>query len=155
MSENRILKEIEDISREPPDFITAGPIDEKDLYHWEASIIGPDDSDYKNGIFLLDIKIPKEYPFKPPKCRFKTKIFHPNIGPDSGSICINILEEDKWNPTLSISNVLMSILALLYEPYPKSPLNRTAANYYENNIKEYRRIAQDWIAEFSGKETFK
>ena len=155
MAESRILKEIEDIYRDPPDFITAGPIDDNNIYHWEATIYGPDDSDYKNGVFLLDIIIPKEYPFKPPKCKFKTKIFHPNISDTTGYICVNILEEEKWNPTLTISNVLMSILVLLYDPYPKSPMNGKAAELYIKKREEYKRIAQQWINDYSGQETFK
>lgn len=151
MSESRILKEIEDIYRDPPDYISAGPINDNDIYHWEATIYGPEDSDYRNGVFLLDIVIPKEYPFKPPACKFKTKIFHPNIDPDDGRICINILKEYNWNPSLTIANILMSIMVLLYTPNFKSPLNRKARKIHENNEKEYKETIQKWIKDFSGK----
>lgn len=155
MAESRILKEIEDIYKDPPDNISAGPIDDNDIYHWEAIIDGPDDSDYKNGVFLLDIKIPKEYPFKPPVCKFKTKIFHPNINPDNGKICVNILDNDKWNPSLTISNILMSIMVLLYTPNFKSPLNTKARDLHNKSEEEYKKTIEKWIKENSGKETIK
>ena len=152
MSETRILKEIEDIYRDPPDYISAGPIDDKDIYHWEATIYGPEDSDYKNGVFLLDIKIPKEYPFKPPICKFKTKIYHPNINPDNGNICVNILKSYNWNPSLTISNILMSLMVLLYTPNFNSPLNGAARDLHKKSESDYKQMIQKWIKDYSGKE---
>ena len=152
MSETRILKEIEEIYRDPPDYISAGPINDDDIYHWEATIYGPEDSDYRNGVFLLDIKIPKEYPFKPPTCRFKTKIYHPNINPDNGNICVNILKSYNWNPSLTISNILMSLMVLLYTPNFKSPLNSKARDLHDKNESEYKKTIQQWIKDYSGKE---
>ena len=154
MSETRILKEIEDIYRDPPDYISAGPIDD-DIYHWEATIYGPEDSDYKNGVFLLDIKIPKEYPFKPPVCRFKTKIYHPNINPDNGNICVNVLKSYNWNPSLTISNILMSLMVLLYTPNFISPLNGDARDLHNKSESEYKQMIQKWIKDYSGKENIK
>ena len=155
MSETRILKEIEDIYRDPPDYISAGPIDDKDIYHWEATIYGPEDSDYKNGVFLLDIKIPKEYPFKPPICKFKTKIYHPNINPDNGNICVNILKSYNWNPSLTISNILMSLMVLLYTPSFNSPLNGAARDLHKKSESDYKQMIQKWIKDYSGKENIK
>ena len=154
MSETRILKEIEDIYRDPPDYISAGPIDD-DIYHWEATIYGPEDSDYKNGVFLLDIKIPKEYPFKPPVCRFKTKIYHPNVDPDDGNICVNVLKSYNWNPSLTISNILMSLMVLLYTPNFNSPLNGAARDLHKKSESDYKQMIQKWIKDYSGKENIK
>jgi len=60
------------------------------------------DSPYTGGIFYLKITFPSDYPFKPPKVTFTTKIYHPNIS-SSGSICLDILQ-GQWSPALSISS---------------------------------------------------
>lgn len=59
------------------------------------------DSPYSGGVFFLSITFPTDYPFKPPKVSFSTKIYHPNINAN-GSICLDILR-DQWSPALTIS----------------------------------------------------
>jgi ubiquitin-conjugating enzyme E2 D/E len=156
MANQRILKEIDDIYRDPPDHITAGPIDDDHIDHWEAVINAPNDCDYRNGVFLIDIKIPSEYPYKPPICKFKTKILHPNINENDGSICLNILNS-QWNPSYTISNVLSSILTLLYNPNFDNPFFQKARELHlkEDNDVEYKKTIQEWIRQYSGKEQFK
>ena len=62
------------------------------MYNWRATIIGPEDSPYKGGLFFLNITFPTDYPFKPPKVSFVTKIYHPNINANGG-ICLDILKD--------------------------------------------------------------
>jgi ubiquitin-conjugating enzyme E2 D/E len=59
------------------------------------------DSPYSGGVFFLQIQFPTDYPFKPPKVHFNTRIYHPNINAN-GSICLDILR-DQWSPALTIS----------------------------------------------------
>ena len=122
--------------------ITAGPITEDNLLHWSATIIGPEDSPYAGGIFLLDIHFTEKYPFKPPKISFKTRVYHPNIN-SRGSICLDILK-NNWTPALTIVNTLLSICSLLTDPNPDDPLEPSIAYIYKNNRKKYNDIANDW-----------
>ena len=74
-------------------------------------IAGPADTPYEGGIFKLEMFLTKEYPMKPPKCRFLTKIYHPNVD-KLGRICLDVLK-DKWTPALTISRVCLSIQLLM------------------------------------------
>jgi ubiquitin-conjugating enzyme E2 D len=136
----RIKKEIEEIKKEPPANCSAGPIYEDNLFEWEASIVGPSNSPYAGGFFKLSVSFSEKYPFKPPKLKFITKIFHPNIN-SNGSICLDILN-NNWSPALTIIKVLLSISSLLTDPNPSDPLDKYAANLYLNNIEEYNKKAR-------------
>ena len=80
MALRRIKKEILDIERDlHPSILNVGPISQEDLFHWQATFIGPEGSVYENGKFLIEIKLRQDYPFMPPSMRLLTKIFHPNF----------------------------------------------------------------------------
>ena len=100
-----IQKELVDFNKDPPANCSAGPVNDSDMFHWEATIMGPSDSPFEGGVFSLTVQFPTDYPFKPPKCTFVTRIYHPNIN-SNGSICLDILK-DQWSPALTISKVLL------------------------------------------------
>lgn len=143
MANIRLSKELKDLIKNPPANCSAGLI-EDDLYHWRATIMGPSESPYYGGIFNLDIHFPQNYPFKPPKINFETKIYHPNIN-SSGSICVDILK-DNWSPALTMQKVLLSICSLLTDPNPDDPLVPSIANQYKDNREAYINTAKSWTA---------
>ncbi len=146
-SAKRILKELKDLEQDPPSNCSAGLVADSDLYTWTATILGPADSPYAGGLFTLAIQFPVDYPFKPPKVAFTTKVFHPNINAQGG-ICLDILK-DQWSPALSISKVLLSICSLLTDPNPKDPLVPEVARLYETNRDEFNRIAREWTIQYA------
>ena len=123
--ERRLRKELDDIVKNPPINCSAGLVN-NNLFTWEATIIGPCNTVYSGGIFRLIISFPNNYPFKPPKVKFKTRMYHPNID-NFGSICLDILKKN-WSPVLNIVKLLLSICSLLTDPNPDDPLNMEAAN---------------------------
>lgn len=92
------------------------------------------------GKFDLELFLPEEYPMAPPKVRFMTKIFHPNID-KLGRICLDILK-DKWSPALQIRTVLLSIQALLSAPNPDDPLANDVAQLWKQNEAQAIRTAK-------------
>jgi ubiquitin-conjugating enzyme E2 D/E len=92
MALKRVQKELTDLRRDPPATCSAGPVDESNYFNWVASIMGPEDSPYQGGVFFLNIVFPSDYPFKPPKLTFTTRIYHPNVN-SNGSICLDILKD--------------------------------------------------------------
>ena len=148
MSANkRILKELNDFNKDPPQRISASPINNDNLFIWKATIIGPEDSPYEGGIFHLNIHFPTDYPFKPPKITLTTKIYHPNINLN-GSISLDILME-QWSPALTITTTLLSIVSLLFDPNPDYPINYEAANLYKSNKCEYYKKAREWAIKYA------
>jgi ubiquitin-conjugating enzyme E2 D/E len=137
-----LKKELQDMNKLAPPGITAGPSDEKNIYLWEGMIVGPSDTPYNGGMFFLDIKFSKKYPFEAPKIKFKTPIYHCNIH-SNGEICLDILK-DQWSPALTIDKVLLSILALLQSPNPDDPLVPNIAHLYQNNRGQHDFNAREF-----------
>ncbi|XP_068195749.1 ubiquitin-conjugating enzyme E2-17 kDa-like isoform X1 [Antennarius striatus] len=141
-----LLQELQDLSRDPPAQCSAGPVGD-DLFHWQATIMGPVDSPYQGGVFFLNIHFPTDYPFKPPKVAFTTRIYHPNIN-SNGSICLDILRS-QWSPALTISKVLLSICSLLCDPNPDDPLVPEIARMYKTDHEKYNKLAQEWTTKYA------
>ena len=147
MALKRISKELADLQRDPPANCSAGPTDESDLYNWTASIMGPEDSPFQGGVFFLNVQFPTDYPFKPPKLSFTTRIYHPNIN-SNGSICLDILK-DQWSPALTISKVLLSISSLLTDANPNDPLVPEIAHIFKNDRARYENTAREWTRRYA------
>lgn len=146
MALKRINKELQDLGRDPPAQCSAGPVGD-DLFHWQATIMGPPDSPYQGGVFFLTIHFPTDYPFKPPKVAFTTRIYHPNIN-SNGSICLDILRS-QWSPALTISKVLLSICSLLCDPNPDDPLVPEIARIYKTDREKYNELAREWTRKYA------
>lgn len=146
MAMKRIKKELADISKDPPSNCTAGPHND-DMFFWDATLFGPRDSPYEGGVFFLRIQFPEDYPFKPPRVGFVTRVYHVNVN-DKGGICLDILK-DQWSPALTISKVLLSICSLLTDPNPDDPLVPEIAKKFKNDREGFNRIAREWTQKYA------
>lgn len=142
----RIIKETQRLLQDPAPGIIASPHEQNSRY-FSVIIIGPAQSPYENGTFKLELFLPEEYPMSPPKVRFLTKIYHPNID-KLGRICLDILK-DKWSPALQIRTVLISIQALLSAPNPDDPLADEVAKEWKVNEAHAIKTAQEWTHQFA------
>ena len=147
MALKRIQKELIDLRKDPPTNCSAGPLDEKDQFTWQATIMGPDDSPYAGGVFFLNIRFPTDYPFKPPKMAFTTRIYHCNVN-SNGSICLDILK-DQWSPALTISKVLLSISSLMTDANPDDPLVPEIAHLLKTNKEKHDANAREWTRKYA------
>jgi len=86
----------------------------------------------------------------PPKVRFLTKIYHPNVD-KLGRICLDILK-DKWSPALQIRTVLLSIQALMSAPNPDDPLDNSVAEVWKSDESKALQTAREFTASFAGKK---
>ena len=142
MSLTRLKKEMREMIEDPPANCSAGPISEKDLYNWEGTIMGSTETPYHGGVFKIRIMFPTDYPFKAPKVKFITKIYHPNIN-SNGQICLDVLK-DQWSPALTVSKILLSICSLLSDPNPNDPLVQEIAKLYLRDKGQYNEKAKKW-----------
>ncbi len=106
---------------------------------------------YEGGLFQVDILFPPEYPYKPPKMKFDTKIWHPNISSQTGAICLDILK-NEWSPALSVRTAMLSLQALLCEPVPDDPQDAVVASQFKSENALYRKTAREWVQKYASPE---
>lgn len=76
----RLAKELADIRTDTVSQITAEPVGgDDDITHIRGTFPGPPGTPYEGGTFKIDVKIPNEYPFRPPTMKFITRVWHPNV----------------------------------------------------------------------------
>mmetsp|Transcript_14383 Transcript_14383/g.38830 ORF Transcript_14383/g.38830 Transcript_14383/m.38830 type:complete len:729 (+) Transcript_14383:470-2656(+) len=121
----RIMKELRDFAA-----FSAGTgvhvfPSEANLLEWRALVEGPVGSPFEGGTWVLTIDLPTDYPFKAPRVRFLTPVFHCNVN-DSGSLCLDILH-NNWSPALSVPKVLEAVRNLLADPNPNDAMRQSIA----------------------------
>ena len=139
LTSRRIKQELKEIESDDSDSISLDYLyhnGEMDLTHFKGILHGPIDTPYQGGVFSIDIKITNEYPFEPPKMKFDTKVWHPNISSQTGAICLDILK-DKWSPALTLKTALLSLQALLSAPVPEDPQDAVVATQYLEKNEEW------------------
>ncbi|KAK5863636.1 hypothetical protein PBY51_000653 [Eleginops maclovinus] len=145
---SRLKRELQMLSTEPPPGITCWQTEEQ-IDDLRAQIVGGTETPYEGGLFTLEIKVPERYPFEPPKMRFLTPIYHPNID-NSGRICHDALKlppKGAWKPSLNISTVLSSIQLLMAEPNPDDPLMADISSEFKYNKQLFTEKAKKWTQE--------
>ncbi|KAH8292696.1 hypothetical protein KR018_002758, partial [Drosophila ironensis] len=142
----RIKRELMEIRKHPPPNCWA-EMHQDDLFRWTAGVNGPLGTVYEGGHFRLDIRFPPAYPFRPPRIRFITRIYHCNVD-SRGAICLDILGE-RWSPVMNVAKVLLSIYVLMGECNPDDPLVMCIADQFKSNRKEHDKVARTWTQRFA------
>merc|ERR1719272_949075 len=129
MAKARVKREVAEVKKDKQiqsSAIVLEFVDPGDLTHLLGEIPGPPDTPFEGGVFQLDINIPASYPFSPPKVKFITRIWHPNISSQTGMICLDILK-DQWAAAMTLRTVLLSIQAMLSAAEPDDPQDAVVA----------------------------
>ncbi|KAI9704377.1 MAG: hypothetical protein M1836_007240 [Candelina mexicana] len=156
-SQKRIGRELAEITNDPPGGVSVKLSSESDLFKWDITLQGPDNSPYavrtlQGGIFKLLLVIPTDYPFKPPALNFQTKIYHPNVTNDEkGSMCLGMLRSDEWKPTSKLAGVLLAAKNILAEPNPDDAVETSIAEQYKTDRKDFDKTAKDWVKRYAKK----
>ncbi|RKP03337.1 hypothetical protein CXG81DRAFT_9668 [Caulochytrium protostelioides] len=147
---NRIAREIRMCQRDPQSNVNVIPVGNS-LTHLKGVLQGPADTVYAAGIFVVDIQISDAYPFSPPKAKFDTRIWHPNISSQTGAICLDLLGS-AWTPVITIKTLLISLQSLLSEPVPDDPQDAIVAGQYTSDRAAFDAQAREWCALYATRE---
>lgn len=137
----RLGKELQDIKASGQKVFRNIKVDESNILVWQG-LICTDQPPYNKGAFRIEINFPAEYPFKPPKITFKTKIYHPNID-EKGQVCLPIISPENWKPATKTDQVIQALAALITDPEPDHPLRGDLAEEYTKNKSQFMKKAED------------
>ncbi|KAF4586229.1 hypothetical protein EYR38_010503 [Pleurotus pulmonarius] len=169
-----LRRQLQELTKRPVEGFSAGLVDDNDLYEWEVIIIGSvlkirSSKGYiatfehlfltgrawpfsEGGFFKARLSFPPEFPLLPPKMRFITPMWHPNIYSD-GTVCVSILHApgddqygyedagERWMPVHTVESILVSVISLLSSDKPNldSPANVDAAKEVRTDFEGYKK----------------
>ena len=122
---------------------SAGPQKKTNIFKWNILLKGPKNSCYEKGKFKLLLEFPDNYPDEPPNIKFVTKIYHPNISIDDGTICVSS-KSTEWEQHKNLITVIYSIFDLLKNPNETHGLNNDALLLYKTDKKEFQKMATEF-----------
>ncbi len=99
----RLQKELQDLRKAGLRTFRDIQVDEQNILQWTGLLV-PDTAPYSKGAFKIDVQFPAEYPFKPPKISFRTRIYHPNVD-EKGQVCLPIVAAENWKPATKTDQV--------------------------------------------------
>ncbi|KAJ7584860.1 ubiquitin-conjugating enzyme [Mycena floridula] len=161
-----LRRQLAELTKHPVEGFSAGLVDDDNMYEWEIMIIGPPDTLYEGGFFKARLSFPPEFPLQPPKMRFLTPMWHPNIYAD-GLVCVSILHApgddqyghedagERWMPVHTVESILVSVISLLSSDTPnlEGPANVDAAKQVRDDIAGYRKKVRRLVRQ-SAEEAF-
>ena len=144
----QIQKELKELQTDPLATlgVTAGLIKQGDYFHWNITMLGPQDTPYAGGLFFLTVDFPDDYPKKPPEVKFKNQIYHLNVS-NNGHVCISTL--NKWKEGTTMSEVLSLIFALFYKENPNDAYDSQRAKLFKTDKAKFDANVREWTQKYA------
>lgn len=139
-----------ELSRHPIEGFSAGLVDDCNVFEWQVTVMGPPDTLYEGGFFTCNMTFPNDYPNSPPKVKFVSEMWHPNVYQD-GRVCISILHSpgddphgyedasERWSPVQTVETIMLSIISMLSSPNDESPANLDAAKEFREDYSAFKK----------------
>ena len=143
LNASKIIKaQLNEICRYPIPSIslTVGLINDDDIFTWHATLLGANDTPYRNGFFFLKIIFPDNYPKNGPDIIFLTPIYHLNVNPNKldisgaeklGHVSVSLI--NWWTPATTAREMLTKLFTIFYMANPDSCYGIDRANEFRNN----------------------
>ncbi|GMI41231.1 hypothetical protein TrCOL_g13426 [Triparma columacea] len=144
---NRINKDLKPFKSSPPPGCTLSPTE--NILVYKATISGPPNTPFEGGLYHLNIQMGMDYPFQPPKVRFETKVFHPNVS-EKGLICLDTLKPKpvgSWSPAVSLFSLLTTLRVLLSNPSWDDPLSEDVFESWKDGCWEAKAV--EWTKSYA------
>ena len=140
----RLHDELKNLQKEP--LLNLGctvGLNNDNIYQWRATMRGPKDSLYKEGLFYIELAFPENYPESPPKIRFLTPIYHLNVfsGADDnlGRICPNFIT--SWKPSTNAKEILTKLYTIFYKNELENAFDLDKKEEYKKHYDLFRAKA--------------
>jgi ubiquitin-conjugating enzyme E2 H len=146
--QRRLLKDIEELKNAGFKVMPESG-DELSIDCFRVVLNGPKDTPYENGSWNIRFTVANTYPFKSPSVGFVEHILHPNVDWASGSICLDALNS-KWSPVFTLKHIMETLIPyLMAYPNPDDPLNREAAQLFNENHVQYNARVVENVKRFA------
>lgn len=126
-------------------------LNKNNLNEFTVKFKGPPKTPYENGEWLVSVYLPEKYPFASPNIAFVNQIYHPNIDPASGAICLDVINQ-RWTALYDLNIIFETFLPqLLTYPNASDPLNADAALLWNLKPEKYEYRVLQYVQKFATK----
>ena len=129
-----LRKQYEELKDNPLSHIGYDNIEfiKEDVYNWKITLLGAKDTSYADGIFLIKLIFPEDYPNNPPRIMFLTPIYHPNVSSYNGRVDVNFINSYKWKKSTP-REILTKLYGIFYLQNPDYTFSPEQANEFRSN----------------------
>ncbi|KAI0003268.1 UBC-like protein [Russula compacta] len=138
----RIMQEARELANDPSTEYSAAPL-EDDIFEWHCTLRGPAGTDFEGGLYHFRIRLPAEYPFRPPSIMLLT----PNGRFELNTkICISFTNyhEELWQPAWGVRTAIIGLQGF-FPLKGQAALGVGALEVQSSERKRLAALSRDWV----------